>query len=88
MLNMGKPAKKTLKRHIKTGHEKRKTTYRCSLCDYICAHESTLSNHMESFHENKKPHKCSICDAAFTTGTNRRQHEKSIHKIGAAPFDR
>ena len=52
---------------------------KCSICDYEFTRQATLKRHIQSVHEEKKPHRCSICDCNFSQKGNLKQHIKLVH---------
>ena len=71
--------KGSLKRHIRSVHEKKKP-HKCSLCHYSCSNKGSLKRHIESVHEKKKPHKCSLCDYSCSQKAHLKRHIESVHE--------
>ena len=36
----------------------RPKSHKCTICDYITSHKGTLTRHIDSIHNQCKPHKC------------------------------
>ena len=51
----------------------------CSICDYSCATNANLKNHINVVHEGKKPSKCLICDSIGTSKPGMKYID-AIHK--------
>ena len=54
-------SKKSLKRHITSVHEGKKS-FKCDLCGTSFTRKPSLNIHVASVHEGKKPFRCNICD--------------------------
>ena len=72
-----------MKRHIETIHEGK--TYPCPLCGKQLGDPSTVSQHIETIHENKKEtFNCEICHKSFSSKSNLNRHCFSNHKLEEA----
>ena len=58
----------------------------CPICDYRCKTKSSLKDHIDAIHEEKKPHKCSICDYSCKSESNLKRHIDAIHE-GKKPHE-
>ena len=77
---------------IKRKKEKKKISFKCSICDKVFGAKQTLERHLVSVHkydptklkekvdEKKKPFRCPICDKAFAAKQTLQRHVASIHK--------
>jgi KRAB domain-containing zinc finger protein len=57
-----------------------KSKAKCDVCakSYYCKRD--LKRHVETVHENKKPHKCDLCGSSFGLLGALKSHIKSVHK--------
>ena len=61
--------------------KKRKLSIKCPICDNNFSEKGSLTRHIGSVHEGKKPFKCSICDYKFKTKWNLSKHIASVHEL-------
>ena len=52
--------KTNMAQHLKSALEG--TQFKCEMCDYNCAYKHSMTIHITSVHEGKKPFKCEICE--------------------------
>ena len=71
--------KKSVSRHIKTRHEKRKD-HKCSICDDTFTSRQGLSYHIKGVHEKVTDIECRYCDMKFSRPHNLSKHVKEVHK--------
>ena len=70
-------SKKSLKRHITSVHEGKKS-FKCDLCGTSFTGKSSLKRHVATVHEEKKPFKCAICDFKFSKKSVLKNHMVSV----------
>lgn len=66
--------KDTLRRHVKEGHEKRRS-FPCPLCDSSFARGENLKRHFESLHPRDEYHRCK-CGELFLSENELKQHKR------------
>ena len=62
----------------KSDHEKSK--HECPHCGKSFRQSSTLKQHKQSVHENRKDYKCQECGKQFSQRANLKTHIDSIHE--------
>ena len=76
----------TLKRHMKTVHEKEKAI-KCMLCDAKFSKEVQLKKHLTNDHESEKPFYCGlpfinqICTKRYQDKKSLIRHRKQFHNF-------
>lgn len=66
--------KDTLRRHVKEGHEKRRS-FPCPLCDSSFARGENLKRHFESLHAQDEYHRCK-CGELFLSENELKHHKR------------
>ena len=57
-----------------------KNCYECQICLAVFSQSSSLTKHIASVHEGKKPFKCSICDYNCSQKGDLTKHIASVHE--------
>ena len=59
-----------------------KKAFKCSICDYNCSRKDSLTKHIQSIHESKKPVlKCITCNYICATKQNLTRHMALVHDV-------
>merc|ERR1719192_3033115 len=70
----------SLRRHIRTVHEKIKKTYKCELCGKSLCSLAYLKTHHETVHEGLRKFNCELCSKDFAHKEGYLSHLRSIHE--------
>ena len=69
----------TLKRHIKTVHDKVKD-YKCDSCEKRFGSKTDLKRHKNAVHNLLKPFECKFCRNTFSESFTLKKHIKTVHQ--------
>ena len=58
----------------------KRTSVKCSICDYNTSDKGSLKKQVEAVHQGKKPHKCSMCDYSVSTKPDLKKHIRAVHQ--------
>ena len=62
-----------------TNYEGKVKAFQCSQCNSSFSSNKSMSRHIATIHEGKKPFKCPICNASFTEQLGVNRHVASVH---------
>ena len=72
--------KKRFRQHV-LQHKQKKTTFKCSECDYSFQTDYLLKRHFETEHTDKMPFKCNICSLGLKSERALKLHLTIVHGI-------
>ena len=72
-------SKYLLRSHVRTMHEKPKSSLKCDLCEKVFTSKSGLYDHKRVTHEGFR-YECKMCDQKFMTSNTLVKHNRIIHE--------
>ena len=60
-------------------HEGKKYEFKCEMCPKILATQVSLTGHILSVHEKKRPMQCDTCDKRFASKRALKLHIEIVH---------